>query len=379
MKMTACPQCGTPFRLSLPESELYVCQKCQAYLAPAENKVLKPGDKIARTGYSGIKLGQDVVLGGHTLKTIGRLAYRGEDDEDTWVWEELLLTDGKDEYWLEYEPELAQYTLYVEAVPGSEKYSGSGIVDDNESGTLLFAQGEIPWKASVGETYSYTTYRLPSGFLYAVERDVDGEEHFKGKIVTGAEIAKAFGIPEPKAVKSALMSDVGVGTMFRSGFLVLFVVALAATQIFERPVMSTSVKICPAGTGLPECVEAGDLIGPFALAATFPAHAVEIGTTASAAKAEVRLTLVDQAEATAEQLQSVHQSASTSSATVDSYIGRADFRLSHGGKYYLEIKSVSATAPFQADIKIQELPFGPYVSWISGGFGAVMDNLDDSE
>ncbi len=379
MKMTACPQCSTPFRLALPGSELFVCRKCQAYLAPQEGGVLRPGDKIARSGYSGIGLGQDVVLGGHSLKTIGRLAYRGEDDEDTWVWEELLLTDGKDEYWLEYEPELARYTLYVAAALGSEKYSGSSIVDDNESGTLLFAQGEIPWKALPGETYSYTTYRLPSGYLYAVERDKDGEEHFKGKIVSGAEIAKAFGIPEPKAAASPLMADVGVGTALKGGFFVLVVVALAAAQIFERPVASMSFRLCPSGTGAPECVEPGDLVGPFALAAAFPAHAVEIGTKDGMSKAEVKLTLVDQAVATTRQLQAVHQPVASGAVSADTYIGRADFRLSHGGKYYLEIKSVSATAPFQADVEIQELPFGPYVSWLSGGLGLALDNLDDSE
>lgn len=288
--------------------------------------------------FSGIKLNSTVTLQGTTYNVIGRLAYKGHDDEDAWIFEEWRLTDGHEDYWLEYEPEYPRFTLYKETTEQPIP-NGSKVVDPDETATLTAFEGQIPWPARVGEQYTYTTYKIGPGKFYSVETDQGEKEYFEGTILATSEVKKAFGLSELplRGPMAGLNGRMGMFNAIFWGLGILFVIVSSVTEGlngFETPVFKTTFASAT-----------GTRLGPIRLERANHPYVVDVDSSLKfSSKPEVTFLL---REATSEELGSVPASAAATvpaapapvvSTTGD--FGRTLFRVTKPGIYVLEITGV---------------------------------------
>lgn len=326
--------------------------------------------------FSGIQLGQTAILNGHTYKVIGRVAYKGSDDEDTWIWEEWRLTDGQFDYWLEYEPEYPRFTLYRET---SEMGSTPGsVVDPNETGTLTSFEGEIPWPAKVGEHYSYTTYKTGPNQLYSVETDLEGKEFFLGTILPTTEVKKAFGLKElnVRGPDAALGSHMGwiSGVFWSVAFLAVLVGPLIGyLDEFRTPVFKATLQPCVEPG--PGCAAVGTRLGLIRLERANHPYVVEVASTArTGTRPQIQFLLRSATEEERAPTPSPSSSPTTPPAPMPvSYrgdVGQSLFRVTEPGLYVLEIKAISAQPRSNLTVTISKDAYLEYLFWLPSGLFA---------
>lgn len=316
--------------------------------------------------FSGIQLGQNAVLGGQTYRVIGRVAYKGHDDEESWIWEEWRLTDGKHDYWLEYEPEYPRFTLYRETMEMPHPISGK-IIDPNETGTLTSFEGDIPWPAKVGEEYTYTTYKIGPNQLYSVETDQGENEFFVGTILPTSDVKKAFGLTELKLRGPNAATNQHMGIISSIFWTLVFFVVLVAPVIeelmdFETPVF-TATFMSATGTRL----------GLIRLEKVNHPYIVEVDSNVrSGVKPDVTFLLRDASE---EEIASktVNAPAATTSAPRPVPLSRINdagqslFRVTKPGMYVLEIVSTRTQPSTTLEVTVSKNAYMAYLFWLPYG------------
>ena len=173
-----CTQCGSPIEVKNGfKAKMAACPACNSLL-----DLTKPGfdvlntltpQKYMPTGY--ICLGMKGVWRNDVFEVVGRIRLQGSeyDDEDGWEywhWDEWLLLTEKGKYhWLEHDE--GKYKLHAEVTlesPPSRKDLGKrqiffgpqGFrVQERGTGKIVHVEGELTWKAQIGDSIQYLDAR----------------------------------------------------------------------------------------------------------------------------------------------------------------------------------------------------------------------------
>lgn len=371
MKSVSCPKCRASNTLVQPDSLFYICKHCKTGVDVAKNTSTMASHGLGSLSLSGILLGKTGTLQGKKLTAIGRLQYQGQDDEDTWVWEELLLTDGSKRYWLEYEPEYPRFTLFDEVSVSAQPPQGK-VVDLDETGSLTSMEGELPWVPVTGERVTYSTYQTTTGELYSIEKDGDEEEHFRGKILDSKEVAAAFGI-EPSKLESTGSQGV-FSSVHKSGnsWVIagsVLVLALGIiTPLFEQKKFEMTFTLCPSNAAPGNvCVRPGDLIGPITLKPRFKTYGLRMSSN-DAASATFTFSLIDEPSKTSGG--KTYQPVQSTQSGTKTYLGEKNFRLTHPADYYLDVQAFTGANPSRVTLTFVEKPLGLFFSWFVNLLGS---------
>ncbi len=320
--------------------------------------------------FSGIQIGKTAILGGRTYRVIGRVAYKGHDDEDTWIWEEWRLTDGTNDSWLEYEPEYPRFTLFKETEELAHPVKGN-IVDPKETGTLTSFEGEIPWTPKIGERYSYTTYQIGPNQLYSVESDEDGREFYLGTILPTAEVKRAFQLPESsfRGAATSLNAQtraIGAVSIVAFGAYMLALPLLAALEFVQQPIFRATLAPCDAPG--PGCAATGTRLGLVEIAQAHRPYAVAVETDRPGGTAPHISFVVRKPDERERASSPVHKPASRASlppAAVQA--GRTPFRVSEPGAYVLEITALRTPPGSTLVVTVEKNAYASYLRWMPYG------------
>jgi hypothetical protein len=373
MKLAPCPKCRVSNTLVRSDSLFYICKNCKNGVDVEKNASTMASHGLGSLSLSGILLGKTGTLKGKRLTSIGRLQYQGQDDEDTWVWEELLLTDGSSRYWLEYEPEYSRFTLFAEVPVPTQPPQGKA-VDLNETGTLTSVEGELPWVPAIGERVTYSTYQTKTDELYSIENEGEEAEHFRGDILDSKEVALAFGIEPSKhspAGAHGILSAVhksGNSWVVIGSVLVLTLGII--TPLFEQKKFEMTFTLCPANaTPGNVCVRPGDLIGPIPLKPRFKTYGLRVSSN-DAAAATFTSSLIDNPSNTNTSGRKIYRPVQSTQSGTKTYLGEKNFRLTHASDYYLDVQAFTGANPSRVTLVFVEKPLGLFFSWFVNILGS---------
>ena len=204
LKELKCPNCGHPLTQRLATAQTMVCPACNTYVAigSEEAEALGQGTQIPKPPVP-IPLGAMTTLRGTKYFVLGRVLYRGWDDEDRWHWTEWLMggEDGK-LLWLSYDEEdgfvifekmriRAAFNPETDAsIPLGENQQA--YVTERYPAKILAAEGELTWRAKQGE--SLTMIEGTTGTKkISIQKTEEELEVYQGTKLTEREIAGAFG------------------------------------------------------------------------------------------------------------------------------------------------------------------------------------------
>lgn len=199
VRTIACTACGAPLELRDARAKTVVCGHCAAQLdlASADYAVLESLRADGRV--HPLRVGLSGMLRGVAWEIVAHVRY----DEGTWWWDEYLLlaADGRTA-WLQYEERA--FSLWIPWVPkdpspvdaSSVALEADGerhAVTERGTATIGTIEGELTWRARVGDAMTYLDARAAG--VEITSREI---EWFRRQDVSTGAIAKAFGIPLPE-------------------------------------------------------------------------------------------------------------------------------------------------------------------------------------
>ncbi|MCS7001994.1 MAG: DUF4178 domain-containing protein [Dehalococcoidia bacterium] len=200
-------------------SKTIVCGTCGSQLDLTDPNLailatLTPGANAPRTP---IRPGMTGSFQNETWQVIGRIRY----EEEGAIWDEFLMMSEVGEFLWLTEGE-AGFTLYDPIVP-KEPVDPTTVRDvlridgwiapvrARGEGRVTFIEGEMTWRATVGDRVGYIDAQL-GRVKYAIEWTPREIEYFRGEKITAADVRSAFGLPSvPRPAAST------AGTPARSG------------------------------------------------------------------------------------------------------------------------------------------------------------------
>ncbi|MEW6232623.1 MAG: DUF4178 domain-containing protein [Chloroflexota bacterium] len=209
-KMLACTSCGASLEIkNALKAKVLVCQHCGAQLdlTDPQYAVIGRALKDAAPPRSWLRLGMEGTLQGEKYQIIGRVRYR----EDPWFWDEWLLMTEEGRYkWLtEGEEEITLWESFTPTEPTDPRGLEEGDtirpegrkaqVKEVGRARIDYVEGELTWKARLGETISYLDAR-ENGGKYSIEWSEKEIEFYKGRQLSSGEVMEAFGQAEAAAV-----------------------------------------------------------------------------------------------------------------------------------------------------------------------------------
>lgn len=262
LKELKCPNCGAPVQQFTPDAQTIVCASCGSFIAlDMEGATLAGKGRKLPPPSVPIEIGSTARFQDTDFFVMGRVAYGGWDDEDSWTWDEWLLggADGR-LLWLSYYPEEGEgFTLYTKLrvrEPFDAKTSdmlptGSGgkvRVHERYPAKILGAQGELTWRAKAGDTL-YMAEAYGNGKRYSVQQTPEELEIHEGVALTEQEVAAAFNNPEWIKSLSQQAGQVRMVTIIGLIFLVFALWGCGAAvwaSTTGEPVVSQSVTLSRA-------------------------------------------------------------------------------------------------------------------------------------
>lgn len=203
LKELKCPACGAPIPQYSADTQTLVCPQCNTYLA-LDMEGLTPtgkGRKLPPPTMP-IKVGDMAEFQGTRFFVVGRVIYRGWDDEDKWLWDEWLMggDDGR-LLWLSYSSDEG-FTLYKKLrvrepfdaqssamLPtGGEKQVR---VHERYPAEIVGAEGELTWRGKAGDKL-FMAEAFGGGRRYSVQQTPNELEIHEGMPLTQEEAANAF-------------------------------------------------------------------------------------------------------------------------------------------------------------------------------------------
>lgn len=365
MKQVSCPKCRAYNSLFLTTSVFFVCKNCKTGIDIEKQQSTTATHGLGSITPSGLPLEKSVVLLNKKLTAIGRVQYQGKDDEDVWTWEEVLLTDGQAEYWLEFEPELARFTLF-ESDSLSPNIPKGTVLDESETGTLTSIEGELSWVPEPNERITYTTYQITASELYSIEHDGETEERFRGTIIPSEQVYAAFGVSAsakqlPLGGSRALIQHKNSWIVI--GSLLVTLSGLIA-PLFEQKKFETTFTLCSASTSQQvTCVSPNSLIGPIPLAPRFKTYGLRV-SSATTTSGELKLTLIDQDKQATLSDRPIYRPTRSTAVLAKTSRGEKNFRLTHAANYYLDVQSFTGMEGSTITVELVEKPLGIFFSWI---------------
>ncbi len=206
VKQFNCPTCGSPLELkNAARSKSIVCPSCgsQIDLTSPAYPVIGRVSRRPEPNLTPFKIGMQGTMEGEQHQVIGRVRYR-DDESETWD-EWLLLTAGGDYRWIS-DDEDEGMVLWHSFTPSKpldpatvsqgqtiDLGDGAARVRERDRAAIDYLEGELTWKAAVGETVEYLDAQA-GGLMYSIEWTANEIEFWRGKRLNRDEIAKAFGI-----------------------------------------------------------------------------------------------------------------------------------------------------------------------------------------
>jgi hypothetical protein len=193
------------------KAESVTCASCGTVMS--RDEVLRGVPRQGRTvpNLTPVKLGMKARLQGREYEVIGRVVMEGSEDGETFQWTEFqLLSTTGDVAYLEFDDGQWKYMEpFVPPTPFDPKEVGgvgatvridhaTATVTDVGSGAVTAVEGELTYKATVGEPRSYLEAKTLTK-LYGVEWTDDEIEFYRGRYLSEREVLQAFGLKEQLA------------------------------------------------------------------------------------------------------------------------------------------------------------------------------------
>ena len=216
----SCPNCGAPLDVKdTSQARMKYCQFCgtQIDLETEDHRVLHAYDQKPSPPKSSLQLGSEGNINGIVYQVVGRIRYR--DTRDYSWWDEWLLLSENGQYlWLQEDD--WDFTLmhkYTPSQPVDPNTVGEYLdidgnhleVEDNSEAVIQFFEGELTWKAEVGENVNYIDAWKGEDTLYSIEWTNREIMFFLGKDIPAKSIYEAFHLGAPPA--EAFEEDDGEG------------------------------------------------------------------------------------------------------------------------------------------------------------------------
>ena len=232
-----CPQCGSPLDLKNARSKSVICPSCSSQI----DLTGPQGQVVGRVGsrptprMTPFQPGMTGTLNGEQHMIIGRVLYRSDEGDE---WDEWLLLSASGQYrWISDSEEegMALWEPFVPTAPIDPNtiQEGRSInlrgaparVRDRGEAKITYLEGELTWKARLGDTMQYAEAEGSDG-RYSIEWTPEEVEFYWGQRLNRIEIARAFGLTSlpsgagatgPKSGKSNRLSAaivIGVVVIF---------------------------------------------------------------------------------------------------------------------------------------------------------------------
>jgi|GEM_PF-1974199 len=243
IKTFNCPKCGTPLDLkNAGRSKSIVCPSCgsQIDLTSPEYNILGNVGKRMEPQVTPFQLGMRGTISGQEYEIIGRAVYR--DDEGD-VWDEWLLLSAAGEYvWISDSANegMALWHSFVPmnpVEPGSLQEDQSLVlrktrvtVRDAGGMKIDYLEGELNWKATVGERVRYAEADSASERI-SIEYSQDEVEFYWGEDLDRNATAKAFGVTAPLPTGGTMRGKASVGILSGAGGIFVAIICIAGLCI----------------------------------------------------------------------------------------------------------------------------------------------------
>jgi DNA-directed RNA polymerase subunit RPC12/RpoP len=219
VKQFNCPKCGSPLDIkNAARSKTIVCPSCgsQIDLGPA-HAVLgtvgpRPAPKLTQ-----FQIGMKGTLAGEQHEIIGRVLYR---DNQGYTWDEWILLSAAGDYrWLSDDEDegVVLWHIFTPTQPldpntvrdgQTINLTGDPVhVTEVTHATIAYMEGELIWKAKVGDTIRALDAAGPQGEMFSIEWTGDQIEFYRGERMNRADAAVAFGLPAISRPTTANAAD----------------------------------------------------------------------------------------------------------------------------------------------------------------------------
>jgi hypothetical protein len=205
-----CPNCGAPLDIrTMGRAKSIVCNYCHSQIdltQPPYQVVGNVGERPDPVG-TPFQLGMQGAIGEDTYQIIGRVRYRDEED----VWDEWLILSRVGAYrWISDSEDVGLVLWYPFNPPapinpmtidrgGKLNLGGMAPATVRSRGTarIDYIEGELTWRATVGDTMNYAEAVGADGTMYSVEWTASEVEFYGGQKLDRNAIHQSFGIQGP--------------------------------------------------------------------------------------------------------------------------------------------------------------------------------------
>ena len=203
-----CPGCGADLNVKNPDqAKVLYCSYCGYTVEPLTGEGKKPDPSSIRPkpSKSALSLGKTGSINDITYQVIGRIRYRDTRTKDFWD-EWLLLSENGQYLWLQEEDwEFILMHKYTPKVPFDPNTAGGEDetieidgyrleIEDNSEAVIEFFEGELTWKAEVGEKIKYLDAWKDELILYSCEWTEKEITYFLGREIPAENIYTAFNL-----------------------------------------------------------------------------------------------------------------------------------------------------------------------------------------
>ncbi len=256
VKQFNCPQCGSPLELKSLRSKSVVCPACNSQI----DMTGEAGQVVGRVGsrprprLAQFRLGLQGTLNGEPHMVIGRVQYRGDEGD---VWEEWLLLSAQGQYvWIsDSEEGMALWFPFVPAQPIDPNTIREGQtinlrgtpcrVRDRGVARITYLEGELTWKARVGDAMNYAEADAASERL-SLEWTSEEAEFFHGQRLNRPAVEQAFGL----ATASSASGAKSKGGCLNNALMILIVVVMIVICVLVMSVMPSTGTVRSGGPSI---------------------------------------------------------------------------------------------------------------------------------
>lgn len=260
VKTFNCPKCGTPLDLkNAGRSKSLVCPSCgsQIDLTSPEYNILGNVGRRLEPQVTPFQLGMRGTVGGQEYEIIGRAVYH--DDEDD-IWDEWLLLSAAGEYVWISDSENEGMALWHSFVPANPVEPRS--LEEDQSLVLRktrvtvrdlgemkidYLEGELNWKATVGEQVSYAEADSATERI-SIEYNENEVEFYWGEDLDRNATAKAFGVVAQLPSGGTMRGRASVGILSGAGGIFSAIICIAMLCIGISVISGGSASSAPICT-----------------------------------------------------------------------------------------------------------------------------------